>query len=160
MVGVNGAVQGQDVGQDAPHLVRRRLGRLVTRVAGAPLALAARLGLDLRVPHRRVLRLRGLHALVLLRGGLVERGRLELVVVRVLDDEVRVLAVRGRGRGRGVVLVRLVLRDDLLDGDALELGLALGLDALDLLVVREMFEVLGVIVRLVRLCLGRGVELL
>ena len=160
MVGVNGAVQGQDVGQDAPHLVRGRLGRLVTRVAGAPLALAARLGLDLRVPHRGVLRLRGLHALVLLRGGLVERGRLELVVVRVLDDEVRVLAVRGRGRGRGVVLVRLVLRDDLLDGDALELGLALGLDALDLLVVREMFEVLGVIVRLVRLCLGRGVELL
>ena len=58
------------------------------------------------------------------------------------------------------LLLGIVLRKSLFDGDALVLGLALGLDLLDALVVRKVLEVLGVVVRLVRLRLGRRVELL
>ena len=119
--------------------------------------MALRLGLRAREAHGRVLLLWRNDTLRLLDRGLLQIRGLELVIVRILDYEVRLVTVLLRGLR---VVVGLMLRDDLFDGNALELGLPLGLDALDLLVVREMFEVLGVIVRLVRLCLGRGVELL
>ena len=91
----------------------------------------------------------------LLHGGLTR----ELVVVGVLDKKMGFLA--------WLLLllllllfVGLMLLVDLFDADALVLGLALCLDLLDLLVVREVLEVLGVRVRLLGLRLGRGVELL
>ena len=90
----------------------------------------------------------------LLHGGLAR----ELVVVGVLDKKMGFLA--------WLLLllllllfVGLMLLDDLFDADALVLGLALCLDLLDLLVVREVLEVFRVGVRLVRLRLGSRVEL-
>ena len=80
----------------------------------------------------------------LLHGRLLQIRGLELVIVRILDYEVRLVAVLLL-RGLGVV-VRLVLRDDFFDGNALELGLPLGLDALNLLVVREVLKVFGVVI--------------
>jgi hypothetical protein len=97
-----------------------------------------------------------------------------------LDDNLLVVGVRhsrgGRGRlggginrgvaltscGRllGVLLRQLVRRESLLDGDALVRGFFDGLLSLYLLVVRKVLEVLGVVVRFVRLCLGRRVEFL
>lgn len=87
----------------------------------------------------------------LLHGGLTR----ELVVVGVLDEKMRLLA-------RLLLLllfVEFMLLDDFLDTDALVLGLALSLDMLDLLVVREVLEVFRVGVRLVCLRLGSRVEL-
>ena len=153
----------------APHLLRRGLGGLVAALAAAPLALVRRLGPRVSVLERGVLLLRRRHAVVFLRGA-ARRGLLELlgrdvVVMWVLNNELRVhaalflvlLLVRLLVRG---LVVGLVLREDLFDGDTLVLGLALGLDALDLLVVREVLEVLGVVVSLVRLRLRGRVELL
>ena len=56
-------------------------------------------------------------------------------------------------------LMRLVLRDDLLDRDALELGFALSLLTFDLLVVGEVLEVFRVSVGFVGLGLRSGVVL-
>ena len=56
-------------------------------------------------------------------------------------------------------LMRLVLRDDLLDRDALELGFALSLLTFDLLVVSEVLEVFRVSVGFVGLGLRSGVVL-
>ena len=82
----------------------------------------------------------------------------------VLNNELRVhaalflvlLLVRLLVRG---LVVGLVLREDLFDGDTLVLGLTLGVDALDLLVVREVLEVFRVGVRLFCLSFRRGVIL-
>ena len=77
-----------------------------------------------------------------------------MVLVRILDDDL------GFACGRMLLRVLFVLGDDLLDRDALELRLTLSFLALDLFVVREVLVVLGVCVRLVRLCVGSRVELL
>ena len=106
--------------------------------------MALRLGLRAREAHGRVLLLWRDDTLRLLDRGLLQIRDLELVVVRVLDHEVRLVAVLLL-RGLGVV-VGLVLRDDLFDRDTLELGLPLGLDALNLLVVREVLKVFGVVI--------------
>ena len=106
--------------------------------------MALRLGLRAREAHGRVLLLWRDDTLRLLHGGLLQIRGLELVIVRILDYEVRLVAVLLL-RGLGVV-VRLVLRDDLFDRDTLELGLPLGLDALNLLVVREVLKVFGVVI--------------
>ena len=82
-----------------------------------------------------------------------------LVTRARLHDEVRILARRGRRRIM-LVLVRLVLRDHFFHGNALVLGLAFGFFVLDLLVMREVLEVLWVDVGLLGLGLRRGVELL
>ncbi len=50
-----------------------------------------------------------------------------------------------------------VLSESLIDGDTLELRFTLGLFQLDLLVLGEMLNVLGVVVRLVRLRFWRRV---
>lgn len=78
----------------------------------------------------------------------------------VLGDELRIC-----GTALGVFLllglvVVVVLLDNLFNRDALELGLALSFDALDLLVVREVLEIFGMVVGLVCLRLRGGVKLL
>ena len=80
----------------------------------------------------------------LLHGRLLQIRGLELVIVRILDYEVRLVAVLLL-RGLRVVM-GLVLRDDLFDGDTLELSLAFCFDAFDLLVVREVLKVFGVVI--------------
>lgn len=76
----------------------------------------------------------------------------------ILDNK---LGISSTSLGRVLLpLMRLVLRDDLVDGNALELGFALSLLAFDLLVVGEVLEVFRVSVGLVGLGLRGRVVLL
>ena len=106
--------------------------------------MALRLGLRAREAHGRVLLLWRDDTLRLLDRGLLQIRGLELVIVRILDYEVRLVAVLLLRWLR--VVVGFVLRDDLFDGNTLEFGLAFCLDALNLLVVREVLKVLRVVI--------------
>lgn len=128
-------------GRDAPHLLRRRFGGLVPRVARTPLALC----LLVRIPNGGILLLGGSDACDLRRSA--HDGRLygeldgKLVIVRGLHN---MFGVDGRGGVGDVVL--FMLGFNLLDADALILGLALRFLVLDLLVVCEVLKVLRVVV--------------